>query len=130
MRRGWWGGGGTEMLFTMGLNTESDCGVPVGLEWKSSLPTFGQFLLSNGLVSERNPVTRVQGPPQCLGHSSYCLLNEQMNHKFECWCEFSIIMCTLDDRLQWAKPLGSLYLLSSISSPTVLKCCPSLSTCS
>lgn len=130
MRRGWWGGGGTEMLFTMGLNTESDCGVPVGLEWKSSLPTFGLFLLSNGPVSERNPVTRVQGPPQCLGHSSYCLLNEQMNHKFECWCEFSIIMCTLDDRLQWAKPLGSLYLLSSISSPTVLKCCPSLSTCS
>ena len=130
MRRGWWGGGGTEILFTRGLNTESDCGIPVGLEWKSSLPTFGLFLLSNGLVSERNPVTRVQGPPQCLGHSSYCLLNEQMNHKFECWCEFSIIMCTLDDRLQWAKPLGSLYLLSYISSPTVLKCCPLLSTCS
>ena len=130
MRRGWWGGGGTEILFTRGLNTESDCGILVGLEWKSSLPTFGLFLLSNGLVSERNPVTRVQGPPQCLGHSSYCLLNEQMNHKFECWCEFSIIMCTLDDRLQWAKPLGSLYLLSSISSPTVLKCCPLLSTCS
>ena len=84
MRRGWWGGGGTEILFTRGLNTESDCGILVGLEWKSSLPTFGLFLLSNGLVSERNPVTRVQGPPQCLGHSSYCLLNEQMNHKFEC----------------------------------------------
>ena len=56
MRRGWWGGGGTEILFTRGLNTESDCGIPVGLEWKSSLPTFGLFLLSNGLVSERNPV--------------------------------------------------------------------------
>lgn len=83
------GGGGAEMLFTRGLNTESDCGVPGSLEWKSSLPAFGLFLLSNGLVSERNPVTRVQGPPQCLGYSSYCLLNEQINHKFECWCEFS-----------------------------------------
>lgn len=84
-------------------------------EWKSSLPAFGLFLLSNGVVSERNPVTRVHGPPWCLGHSSYHLLNEQINHKFECWCEFSIIVCTWDNRLQWAKPLGSLYLLSPIS---------------